>query len=49
MLLVKAGDNRMDFLSFRGQADSHCAAVAARAGMMQKSRLDKFLDIVRDI
>jgi hypothetical protein len=49
VLLVESGDNRVDFLSFRGEADSHRAAVDARAGMMQKASLDELLDVVGDI
>ena len=49
MLVIEPGDDIVNVPALIGQADSHGAAVDARAGMMQIAGFDQFLDIVRDV
>lgn len=45
MLVIHPGDDGVDVPALIGQADSHGAAVDARAGMVQIAGFDQFLDI----
>ena len=45
MLVIESGDGGVDVPVLLGQANSHGAAVDARAGMMQVAGFDQFLDI----